>query len=168
MLPEYARAMSTPPTIRAGQARDLPSVLRLVAALAEFEKLPGPDADAVARFGADFARGRFSLFVAESDGTLVAYALYFYNYSTFLVRPSLYLEDLFVEPSARGQGLGERLMRTLAAEAVRQGCGRFEWCVLDWNVRAQKFYQSLGAELLHAWKVCRVTGPALDQLGASP
>jgi GNAT superfamily N-acetyltransferase len=156
--------MST--VIRAGAARDLPAVLALVSGLAAFEKLPGPDEGAPARFAADFARGRFQLLVAESAGVLVGYALYFYNYSTFLARPSLYLEDLFVEPGARGQGIGERLMRMLAAEAVRQGCGRFEWTVLDWNERAQKFYRSLGAEMLDEWLVCRVAGDALTKLGS--
>jgi GNAT superfamily N-acetyltransferase len=152
--------------IRAAEARDLPSVLTLVRGLAEFEKLPGPDDGAEARFAADFARGRFAVLVAAApdDGALVGYALYFFTYSTFEARPSLYLEDLFVTPSARGQGLGERMMRALAAEAVRAGCARFEWTVLDWNVRAQKFYAGLGAELLDMWRVCRVSGERLTRL----
>jgi GNAT superfamily N-acetyltransferase len=160
--------MSTTPTLRAGEARDLPSVLRLVTALADFENLPGPDADAAGRFAADFARGRFQLLVAEAaGGELVGYALYFFTYSTFLAQPSLYLEDLFVTPPARGDGIGDRFMRALAAEAVRQGCGRFEWSVLDWNVRAQKFYRGLGAEMMDAWNLCRVTGAALTALGTA-
>jgi GNAT superfamily N-acetyltransferase len=154
--------------IRPGESRDLPSVLALVRALAEFEKLPClDDDDAADRFAADFSRGRFQLFVAASQDTLVGYALYFFNYSTFLVRPSLYLEDLFVEPSQRGRGVGGRLMRTLAAEAVRQGCGRFEWTTLDWNVRAQKFYRALGAEMLDGWRGFRVAGEALERLASS-
>jgi GNAT superfamily N-acetyltransferase len=155
--------------IRAAEARDLPSVVALVRGLADFEKLPGPDDGAEARFAADFARGRFRVLVgaAPDDGRLLGYALYFFTYSTFEARPSLFLEDLFVTPSARGHGLGGRLMRALAAEAVREGCARFEWTVLDWNVRAQKFYASLGAEMLDQWRVCRVTGERLTRLAAA-
>lgn len=152
--------------IRPAGADDLPSVIALVRALAEFEKLPGPDEAAAARLQGDFARGRYSLLVAEAGGHVVGYALYFFTYSTFLAQPSLYLEDLFVHPAARGRAIGQRFMRRLAAEAVRGGCGRFEWCVLDWNVRAQKFYRGLGAELLDDWRVCRVTGEALGRLAA--
>ena len=98
---------------------------------------------------------------------VIGYALYFFTYSTFLAQPSLYLEDLFVHPGARGRGIGERFMRALAAEAVRRGCGRFDWTVLDWNVRAQKFYRSLGAEVMPGWWTCRLTGEALTQLASS-
>lgn len=155
-----------PIEIRPAETRDLPSVIALVRGLADFEKLPGPDAAAEARFYDDFARGRYRLLVADAGGALVGYALYFFTYSTFLAQPSLYLEDLFVQPDARGRGLGERFMRRLAAESLREGCGRFEWTVLDWNVRAQKFYRSLGAELLDDWRVCRVTGEALRTLSS--
>jgi GNAT superfamily N-acetyltransferase len=79
----------------------------------------------------------------------------------------LYLEDLYVDPTFRGRGIGERFMRGLAAEAVTQGCGRFEWTVLDWNVRAQKFYKSLGAELLDDWRVCRVSGDGIKRLASA-
>lgn len=152
--------------IRPGEARDLPAVIALVRALADFEKLPGPDEAAAARFAQDFARGRFRLFVADAGGTLVGYALYFYNYSTFLARPSLYLEDLFVQPAARGRGIGGRFMRALAAEAEREGCGRFEWCVLDWNVAAQEFYRSLGAAVLDGWWICRLEGDGITKLAS--
>ena len=150
--------------IRAAEPGDLPSVVALVRALADFEKLEGPDDAAARRLVDDFGAGRYSLFVAERDSAIVGYALYFFTYSTFLARPSLYLEDLFVHPSARGRGLGERFMRTLAREAARHGCGRFEWTVLDWNVDAQKFYRRLGAEILPGWWTCRVTGEALAAL----
>jgi len=150
--------------IRAAEPRDLPSVVGLVRALADFEKLPGPDEAAARRLIDDFAAGRYSLFVAEAGGDIVGYALYFFTYSTFLARPSLYLEDLFVHPSARGRGVGERFMRVLANEAERRGCGRFEWTVLDWNVDAQKFYRRLGAEILPSWWICRVTGEGLTAL----
>jgi len=154
--------------IRAATARDLPSVVGLVRALAEFEKLDGPDDAAAQRLAADFGAGRFSLFVAERAGELVGYALYFFTYSTFLAKPSLYLEDLFVHPNARGAGIGERFMRALAGEAVVRDCGRFEWTVLDWNVNAQKFYRRLGAEVMASWWTCRVTGDGLTQLAAKP
>ena len=106
--------------IRAAAPRDLPSVVGLVRALAEFEKLEGPDDAAAQRLAEDFGAGRFSLFVAERAGELVGYALYFFTYSTFLAKPSLYLEDLFVHPTARGAGIGERFMRALADEAVQR------------------------------------------------
>jgi GNAT superfamily N-acetyltransferase len=150
--------------IRAAEARDLPSVVGLVRALAEFEKLPGPDDAAARRLADDFAARRYSLFVAEASGAIIGYALYFFTYSTFLAQPSLYLEDLFVHPDARGRGVGERFMRALAKEAVAHGCGRFEWTVLDWNVDAQKFYRRLGAEVMSTWWTCRVTGDGLIAL----
>jgi GNAT superfamily N-acetyltransferase len=150
--------------IRAAETRDLPSVVGLVRALAEFEKLPGPDDAAARRLADDFAAKRYSLLVAEASGAIVGYALYFFTYSTFLAQPSLYLEDLFVHPDARGRGVGERFMRALAKEAVAHGCGRFEWTVLDWNVDAQKFYRRLGAEVMSTWWTCRVTGDGLIAL----
>jgi GNAT superfamily N-acetyltransferase len=152
--------------IRAGEARDLPQVIGLIRALADFEKLEGPDEAGAQRLTGDFAAGRYSLLVADAGGTIVGYAIYFYMYSTFLARPTLYLEDLFVHPGARKSGIGERFMRALAEEAVRTGCGRFDWTVLDWNVDAQKFYRRIGAEVLSHWWTCRVTGEALTKLGA--
>jgi GNAT superfamily N-acetyltransferase len=150
--------------IRAAESRDLPSVVGLVRALADFEKLEGPDDAAARRLADDFPAGRFSLFVADEGERIVGYALYFFTYSTFLARPSLYLEDLFVHPDARGRGIGERFMRALAREAAARGCGRFEWTVLDWNVDAQKFYRRLGADVMSSWWTCRVTGDGLTQL----
>jgi GNAT superfamily N-acetyltransferase len=100
------------------------------------------------------------------DDRAVGFALYFYNFSTFLARRGLYLEDLFVEPAARGRGHGKALMLHLAQLAVRRSCGRFEWSVLDWNQPAIDFYRSLGADLLPDWRICRVTGDALARLGA--
>lgn len=154
--------------IRPARADDLPSVIALVRALADFEKLPGPDAEAARRFTADFAANppRFQLLVAEQAGECIAYALYFFTYSTFLARPSLYLEDLFVRPDRRSQGVGRAFLERLAREAVEAGCGRFEWTVLDWNERAQTFYRSLGARILPEWQVCRVEGDALATLGS--
>ena len=150
--------------IRPAEARDLPAVIELVRALADFEKLPGPDEAAAARLVDDFARGRYALLVADAGGTVIGYALYFFTYSTFLARPSLFLEDLFVHPAARGRGIAKRFMRRLAQIAVDEKCGRFEWCVLDWNVHAQEFYKSLGAVLLPDWLICRMTGDAITKL----
>lgn len=150
--------------LRAATAADLPAVIELVRGLADYEKLPGPDEAAARRLADDFGAGRYHLLVAETDGRIVGYALYFFTYSTFLARPSLYLEDLFVHPDVRGRGVGGRFMRALAGEAVRAGCGRFEWSVLDWNVRAQKFYRSLGADIHEDWQLCRMTGDAITQL----
>src|SRR5262245_3393265 len=121
-------------TIRPGTSADLDPVIELIRGLADYEKLPGPDAAAALRFKADFAHQppRFELQVAEQDGVVIAYSLYFMTYSTFLARPSLYLEDLYVRPESRGHGIGERLLRALAQVAAERGCGRFEWTVLDW------------------------------------
>lgn len=159
--------MTAPALLRPATADDLGAVVALIRALAEFEKLPGPDAGAEGRLRADFTANppRFELEVAEREGEVIAYALYFMTYSTFLARPSLYLEDLFVHPAHRSQGIGEALLRRLAARAVERGCGRFEWTVLDWNVNAQAFYQRLGARVLPEWRVCRVDGEALRTLG---
>jgi GNAT superfamily N-acetyltransferase len=147
--------------IRPGVAGDLPAVVGLVRALADFEKLPGPDADAEARFIADFPTDRYRLLVADLDGRVVGYALYFMTYSTFLARPSLYLEDLFVLPEARRHGIGTAFLKRLIEQAATTGCGRFEWTVLDWNEPAQAFYRSLGAEVLPDWRICRLEGETL-------
>jgi GNAT superfamily N-acetyltransferase len=95
----------------------------------------------------------------------VGFALYFYTYSTFLGRPSLYLEDLFVLPEERGRGAGKALLRALAKIAVARGCGRMEWTVLDWNTPSIRFYKRLGARLHKEWVLTRLTGPALRRLG---
>src|SRR5262249_4202876 len=123
--------------IRPARADDGPSFVALVRALADFEKLPGPTDEAAARLG-EHAFGPtpfYQLLVAEDtrERALVAYAAYFFNYSTFLARPTLYLEDLFVHPRARRRGIASEMMRRLAAIAAERGCGRFEWMVLDWN-----------------------------------
>jgi GNAT superfamily N-acetyltransferase len=160
--------VSAKTVIRPAKLSDLPSVVELIRALAEFESLPGPDAEAARRFAADFSATppRFQLLIAEQYGKCVAYALYFFTYSTFLARPSLYLEDLFVRPDHRSLGIGRALLERLARTGVEAGCGRFEWTVLDWNERAQTFYRSLGARILPEWQVCRLEGEALLALGA--
>ena len=102
--------------------------------------------------------------MVEDDESLVAFALFFQNFSTFLGQPGLYLEDLYVQPQHRGRGIGRSLLTRLAAEAQLRGCGRFEWSVLDWNHNAIGFYQGLGAQMLPDWRICRVTGDALQRL----
>jgi GNAT superfamily N-acetyltransferase len=155
--------------IRRAESHDLDAVVALVRELAAFEKLPGPDEAAAARLRADFGANppRYWLLVADRDGAIVGYALYFYCYSTFLAQPSLYLEDLYVRPAERGRGVGRAFMLRLAEEAVAHGCGRFEWTVLDWNVHAQRFYRGLGADVHAEWQLCRVTEPALSRLASS-
>jgi GNAT superfamily N-acetyltransferase len=103
----------------------------------------------------------------EEDGRIVAYALFFHNFSTFLVRRGLYLEDLYVQPSQRGTGLGTQMLRQLAALAVERQCGRFEWTVLDWNQPAISFYEKMGATVLPDWRVVRITGDALEELAGA-
>jgi GNAT superfamily N-acetyltransferase len=99
--------------------------------------------------------------VAEVAGAVVAFALFFTNFSTFKCRPGLYLEDLYVQPAHRGAGLGKALLRHLGALALARGCGRFEWSVLDWNANAIAFYQQMGATVMPDWRICRVSGEAL-------
>lgn len=160
--------------IRAAQAADVPRIHQLILALAEFEQL----SHLVVASEADLERvlfgpqARVEALVVEVDGSrpdggkLVAFALYFHNYSTFRGRLGLYLEDLFVEPEWRRQGIARQLLQRLAALAVERGCGRFEWTVLDWNENAIRFYQGLGATVLPDWRVVRMTGPALENLAA--
>jgi GNAT superfamily N-acetyltransferase len=142
--------------IRPAAAHDLPAVVTLIRALADFEQLPGPDEAAADRLAADFVGERYQVLVAEIDRRVVGFALYFMTYSTFLARPSLYLEDLFVLPEARRRGIGTAFFRRLIELAKERGCGRFEWTVLDWNEPAQSFYRSLGAEVLPDWRICRM------------
>ena len=144
--------------IRPARPDDGPAYIALVRALAEFEKLPGPTDEAAARLLDDAfgPRPRYELTVAEIDGEVVAYAVTFETYSTFLAKPSLFLEDLFVHPRARRRGVGEALLVALRERARARGCGRFEWMVLDWNVEAQRFYERFGAEKVDTWQLFRV------------
>jgi GNAT superfamily N-acetyltransferase len=145
-------------TVRPAQASDGPAFIALVRALSDFEKLPGPDDAAAARLVADaFAEPpRFTLTVAELEGEVVAYAVTFMTYSTFLARPTLFLEDLFVHPRTRRRGVARAVMEHLRERAQTLGCGRFEWMVLDWNEEAQRFYDGLGAARLDTWRLCRI------------
>ena len=110
-------------------------------------------------------RGVRRMKAAEGKGEVVAFALFYTNFSTFLAQPGLYLEDLFVRPAFRGRGIGGAMLRERARLAVARGCGRFEWAVLDWNEHAIRFYRRMGADVLPDWRICRVTGDALSDLG---
>jgi GNAT superfamily N-acetyltransferase len=155
-------------SIRPATRADAGEVLRLIRALAEYEKL----AHEVVATEAGLLETLFGdkpaaeVLLAESAGRVVGLALFFQNYSTFLGRPGLYLEDLFVEPAYRAQGVGKALLRAVARLAVQRRCGRFEWAVLDWNTPAIEFYKSLGAQPMNDWTVFRVTGEALRRLGS--
>jgi GNAT superfamily N-acetyltransferase len=144
--------------VRDATRADGPAIVGLIRALAEFERLPGPtDADAERLLAHGFGPARhFESLVAELDGRLVAYAIFLTTYSTFLAKPTLFLEDLFVHPDARRRGVATALMARLRALAEARGCGRFEWMVLDWNAGAQALYRKLGAEQMDAWRLCRV------------
>lgn len=155
--------------IRLATPTDIPAIVHLIRALAEYEKLSH-------QVVVDEARLREHLFgpkpyaevlLAEDGGQVVGYALFFHTYSTFLGRPSLYLEDLFVLPEQRGRGHGKALLARLARLAVERDCGRFEWMVLDWNTPAIQFYESLGAALAPEWQLCRMTGEALQRFAAT-
>ena len=104
--------------------------------------------------------------VVDSGPRVVGFALFFTNFSTFLARPGLYLEDLFVEPELRGRGIGQALLTRLAELAAERGCGRFEWSVLDWNVNAIRFYERMGATVMPEWRICRIAGDTLAAYGA--
>jgi GNAT superfamily N-acetyltransferase len=140
--------------------------LELIRGLAEYERLEPPDAESGARLleHAFAARPRFEAYLAAVAGVDVGYAIAFETYSTFLARPSLYIEDLFVRPEARRQGVGSALLRFLAKEAVTRGCGRMEWTVLDWNELAQSVYRRRGAAILEEWRLCRMTGDHLSKM----
>ena len=163
--------------LRAAELRDVAAIVQMIRDLAEFEQLghlvqvtpeklrpqlfgEKPAAEAlVAELGGGGSGG-------SGGGAVVAFALFFTNFSTFLAQPGLYLEDLYVRPEHRGQHIGKALLTRLAALAVERGCGRFEWSVLDWNEGAIRFYENVGATVMPDWRTCRVTGDRLAALGA--
>lgn len=158
--------MSETLSIREAEQRDVPLILELIGALAEYERLAHEmvateEMLSTALFG---ERPVAEVLIASLDGQSVGFALYFHNFSTFLGRAGIYLEDLFVRPEARGRGIGRALLERLAAIAVERDCGRLEWSVLDWNEPAIGFYRRLGAEPMSDWTVFRLTGDALRQL----
>jgi len=152
--------------VRHATPADVPVILTLIRELATYEKLAH---EVVAReedlrahlFGEP---RRAEALLVEDAGAVVGFALFFHNYSTFLARPGIYLEDLFVRPEQRGKGYGRDLLKALARLAMERGCGRFEWAVLDWNAPAIAFYESLGAKPVEGWRIFRVTGEALTTL----
>jgi GNAT superfamily N-acetyltransferase len=160
----------TPIRIERATERDVPLILELIQGLAVYEKLAHEvtATEAGLRETLFGARPAADVIIAYAGDTPAGFALFFPNYSTFLGKPGLYLEDLFVRPEYRGQGLGLALMKRLAQIAVERGCGRFEWSVLDWNEPAIKFYESLGAKLMDGWSIVRVNGEALTMLAGAP
>jgi GNAT superfamily N-acetyltransferase len=150
--------MKTPMEIRFAKPEDTPTILRFVRELAAFEKLEHEMVGTEALLHEDLfgAKPMCEVILAFDGETPVGFALFFHNYSTFLTRKGLYLEDLYVTPSARGTGLGKQLLQFLAKIAVERGCGRMEWWVLDWNQRAIEFYKSLGAQPMDEWTVFRL------------
>ena len=156
---------TAPFSLRPAEPRDIAAIVALIGALAEFEQLTHllqvtPDKLRPHLFG---EKPTAEALVAESAGKVVAFALFFTNFSTFLAQPGLYLEDLFVLPQARGQGIGAAMLTRLARLAVERGYGRFEWSVLDWNADAIRFYERMGATVLPDWRICRITGTALER-----
>lgn len=152
--------------IRAAAEADVEDLLRLIRELAVYEKLEHmavgtPPMLHEALFG---ARPSCEALMAVRDGRSVGFALFFTTFSTFLCKPGLYLEDLFVEPVHRGAGIGKALLRRLAALALERECGRFEWRVLDWNEPSIRFYESLGARILPEWELVRMTEPEIARL----
>jgi len=144
-------------SIRRGKRSDAEAFLQLLTALAEFEKLVPPDGAARRRLAEDvFVKRRLGLFVASSENGVVGYALYYYTYSSFLARPTLYLEDIFVMEGRRGAGIGASLFRRCLQEAISEGCGRMEWAVLTWNKKAIGFYEKIGARRQKDWYVYRL------------
>jgi len=156
-------------TIRTATPADVPEILRFIRALAAYEREP----DAVSATEAGLLRDGFgpnpfySSLIAEQDGLPAGFALFFFNYSTWLGRPGLYLEDIFVDPEFRGLGIGKALLQKVAAIALEKGCLRLQWEVLDWNTPAIDFYRAMGAEFLDEWRNVRISGDALQKLAGA-
>ena len=156
-------------TISAATVADVPLIFKFICELADFERLR----DEVVATEAGLRETLFGpkpyaeVVIARDAGEAVGFALFFHNYSTFLGKPGIYLEDLYVRQDCRRKGYGEALLRHVAGIAVSRGCGRFEWSVLDWNQRAIEFYKKLGARPMDEWTIFRVTGEALDKLKGS-
>jgi GNAT superfamily N-acetyltransferase len=161
--------VTAPFVIRAAAATDAPEILALIHELAEYERAP----EEVTATVADLVRDgfgdhpRFQVLLACEGDEIAGFAFYFFVYSTWRGQPTLYLEDLFVRPAHRRRGFGLALMRRLAEEAVKGGCGRFQWQVLDWNEPAVRFYETLGAKIFREWWTVRVEGDAIARLASS-
>ncbi|HEX4858928.1 MAG TPA: GNAT family N-acetyltransferase [Usitatibacteraceae bacterium] len=157
------------PSIRPATPADVPEIFRLIRALAVYEKLESMVSGNEAMLAEQLfgARPSCECVMVDAGGRPIAFALFYTTFSTFLAKPGLYLEDLFVEPGFRGLGIGKALLRHLAALAERRGCGRFEWRVLDWNAPSIAFYKSLGATILPEWQLVRMTGPEIRALASA-
>ncbi|QOL51272.1 GNAT family N-acetyltransferase [Massilia litorea] len=157
---------STHFSVRPAEPADVTHIHSMIVELAVFEKLEHMvvATEELLHDGLFGSRPACEAIVGEENGEVVAFALFFHNFSTFLTKKGLYLEDLYVRQSHRGKGYGTALLSKLAQLAVERNCGRFEWSVLDWNEPAIGFYQTMGAEILPEWRICRVTGEALDHL----
>lgn len=153
-------------SIRPARAADVPAIYGMIHELAVFEKLEHliSSSEAMLHEGLFGASPACEALVGTVDGQPVTFALFFHNFSTFLCRKGLYLEDLYVKQDARGKGYGKQMLVALARLALERDCGRFEWSVLDWNENAISFYKSVGADVMPDWRICRVAGPALAEL----
>ena len=152
-------------SLRLATANDVPQILAFIQALAEYEKLSHQVVATEEKLLQTlFVEHAAEVVIADYEGQPSGFALFFHNYSTFLAKPGIYLEDLFVDPALRGKGIGKALITYLAKLAVERDCGRLEWSVLDWNQPAIDFYHSLGAVMLHDWRINRVTGTGLQQM----
>ena len=154
--------------MRTATPADVPAIFELIQALAEYEKLSHAVTGSPELLKEHlFSERPFAeAIVAEYEGKVVGFGLFFHNYSTFLTRPGIYLEDLFVLPEYRGRGIGKKLITYLAGLAIERNCGRLEWSVLDWNAPAIAFYKGIGAQILDEWRICRVTGDSLSTLAS--
>lgn len=154
--------------IRPAEIKDIPLIVQFIRELAEYEKEPEKAVATEADIRRDGFSGnpKFRVVIAEWKGAPAGFALFFYNYSTWLGQAGLYLEDLFVRPPFRSKGVGKALLAYLAKTAIREGCGRFEWQVLNWNTPALEFYRSLGARVMEEWSTMRITGEQLKELAA--
>ena len=153
-------------SIRPAEPADITHIHSMIVELAVFEKLEHMvvATEELLHEGLFGTKPSCEAIVGEENGEVVAFALFFHNFSTFLTKKGLYLEDLYVRQSHRGKGYGTQLLARLAQLAVERQCGRFEWSVLDWNEPAINFYKAMGAEILPEWRICRVTGESLDYL----
>lgn len=157
-------------SVRPALAKDVPAILQMVRELAAYENLldevtATPSQMREALFGSS---PQAHAILAERGKEAVGMAVFFFNFSTFRAQPGLYLEDLYVKEAFRRRGYGEQMLRYLAGVAVQNGCGRFEWAVLNWNLPAIRFYEKMGAKVLKEWRICRVSGPSLPALAALP
>ncbi len=157
---------SSLPRVRPATPADAETILMLVDALADYEKLQRPDSDAKQRLIRDMfgERRRIEAYLGEDEGKPVGYAFVFETYSSFLALPTLYLEDLFVHPDHRSKKVGYALFMAMVAEAYRRGCGRMEWTVLDWNTLAIDFYRRLGATHMKEWQLYRLLRSDMEKL----